>query len=223
MYARLDNKPKLLLLLKHGAAELIESLVMGYREIQQDTAGYCGIKIRNNHDDFMYEPRSTNSEKCLFTGLCMAFLMKGKRFLQQPRTLILGQRVITIERPTDNKNHRALHGLTRALLFNMVTGVNDGYHKTLELVGTGYRASVAGKVLNIEIGYSHPVKFEAEGSLSFECPAPNRIVVRGIEKEAVGQMAANIRKVREPEPYLGKGIRYEGERVIRKEGKSGKK
>jgi large subunit ribosomal protein L6 len=145
------------------------------------------------------------------------------RKLNKDMKITLDNQIITIERPTDNKNHRALHGLTRALLFNMVTGVNDGYHKTLELVGTGYRASVAGKVLNIEIGYSHPVNFTAEGSLSFECPAPNRIVVRGIEKDAVGQMAANIRKVREPEPYLGKGIRYEGERVIRKEGKSGKK
>ena len=145
------------------------------------------------------------------------------RKLNSDMTIDLDGAVITVSRPTDNKNHRALHGLTRALLNNMVVGVTDGYQKTLELVGTGYRANVNGSELTIEIGYSHPVKFTAENGIAFECPAPNRIVVKGIEKEVVGQIAANIRKVREPEPYLGKGIRYQGERVIRKEGKSGKK
>ena len=145
------------------------------------------------------------------------------RKLNNDMNISLDGAVMTVSRPTDNKNHRALHGLTRALLNNMVVGVTDGYAKTLELVGTGYRANVNGAELTIEIGYSHPVKFTAENGITFECPAPNRIVVKGIEKEVVGQVAANIRKVREPEPYLGKGIRYQGERIIRKEGKSGKK
>ncbi|MGI5898481.1 MAG: 50S ribosomal protein L6 [Christensenellales bacterium] len=144
------------------------------------------------------------------------------RKLNNDMKISLEDATLTVSRPTDNKNHRALHGLTRSLLSNMVVGVTEGYQKTLELVGTGYRASVNGTELTLEIGYSHPVKFKAENGISFECPAPNRIVVRGIQKEDVGQVAANIRKMREPEPYLGKGIRYQGERIIRKEGKSGK-
>jgi len=131
--------------------------------------------------------------------------------------------VLKVTRPTDDKAHRALHGLTRALLNNMVVGVTQGFQKSLELVGTGYRASVSGKDLVIEAGYSHPVKIAAEKGITFECPAPNKIVVKGMEKDTVGQIAANIRGVREPEPYLGKGIKYENERIIRKEGKSGKK
>ena len=144
------------------------------------------------------------------------------RKLHKDMVIEQSEGVLTVKRPTDNKAHRALHGLTRALVNNMVVGVTDGYQKVLVLEGVGYRAALAGTDLNIEIGYSHPVKIAAERGVSFEVPAPNRIVVKGIEKEAVGQIAANIRKVREPEPYLGKGIRYENERIIRKEGKSGK-
>jgi large subunit ribosomal protein L6 len=129
---------------------------------------------------------------------------------------------MTVTRPSDNKNHRALHGLSRTLINNMVVGVTDGYAKNLELVGTGYRAAVNGKKLTLTVGYSHPVEFEPPKDCSFETPAPNRITVRGIDKQQVGMLAANIRDVRPPEPYLGKGIRYEGEVVRRKTGKAGK-
>ncbi len=130
---------------------------------------------------------------------------------------------LTVSRPTDNKNHRALHGLSRTLINNMVVGVTDGYSKNLELVGTGYRAQMSGKKLALTVGYSHPVEFDPPKDVSFETPAPNRIVVKGIDKQVVGMLAANIREVRPPEPYLGKGIRYEGEFVRRKAGKAGKK
>jgi len=130
---------------------------------------------------------------------------------------------ITVSRPSDNKNHRALHGLSRSLINNMVVGVTDGYAKKLELVGTGYRAAVNGKDLTLTVGYSHPVEINPPKDCSFETPAPNRITVHGIDKQVVGMLAANIREVRPPEPYLGKGIRYEGEVVRRKAGKAGKK
>ncbi len=128
-----------------------------------------------------------------------------------------------VTRPSDAKPHRAMHGLYRALINNMVTGVTDGFTKVLALEGVGYRASVAGSQLTLNVGYSHPVVFDAPESISFETPAPNRILVKGIDKQQVGAIAADIRAVRKPEPYLGKGIRYENERIRRKEGKTGKK
>lgn len=130
---------------------------------------------------------------------------------------------ILLTRPTDNKPHKAMHGLYRALLHNMVLGVTEGFAKTLEMVGTGYRASVAGNTLTINIGFSHPVVLEAPKNIAFETPVPTKIVVRGIDKQQVGNLAADIRAIRKPEPYLGKGIKYEGEQIRRKEGKAGKK
>ncbi|MDR3051318.1 MAG: 50S ribosomal protein L6 [Oscillospiraceae bacterium] len=131
--------------------------------------------------------------------------------------------VLTLTRPTDSKPHKSMHGLYRSLVNNLVVGVTDGYSKTLELVGTGYRAQAQGKTLTINIGYSHPVVFEAPDTVIFETPAPTRIVVRGIDKQQVGNLAADIRAVRKPEPYLGKGIKYADEVIRRKEGKAGKK
>jgi len=131
--------------------------------------------------------------------------------------------VLTLSRPTDSKPHKSMHGLYRALVNNLVLGVTQGFSKTLELVGTGYRAQVQGKTLTINIGYSHPVIFEAPNNIVFEAPVPTRIVVSGIDKQQVGNLAADIRAVRKPEPYLGKGIKYENETIRRKEGKAGKK
>jgi large subunit ribosomal protein L6 len=128
-----------------------------------------------------------------------------------------GELIVT--RPTDRGEHRALHGLTRSLIFNMVEGVTNGYEKRLEIQGVGYRAQLQGRKLVLALGYSHPVELEAPEGIDFEVPAPTRIVVRGISKQAVGEVAANIRKRRPPEPYKGKGIRYEGEYVARKVGK----
>ncbi|HOB09149.1 MAG: 50S ribosomal protein L6 [Limnochordia bacterium] len=129
---------------------------------------------------------------------------------------------IRVTRPSDEKEHRSLHGLTRTLIANMIEGVTKGFERNLEIVGVGYRAQKQGNKLVLSIGYSHPVEIVPEAGMEIDVPAPNRITVRGIDKELVGQLAANIRKVRPPEPYLGKGIRYEGERVIRKAGKAGK-
>ncbi|MBC1474545.1 50S ribosomal protein L6 [Listeria grandensis] len=129
---------------------------------------------------------------------------------------------INVTRPSDNKTHRALHGTTRAILNNMIVGVSEGYEKTLELIGVGYRAAKQGTTLVLNVGYSHPVEFEARPGVEVEVPANTKVVVRGINKEHVGELAANIRSVRPPEPYKGKGIRYEGEFVRRKEGKTGK-
>ncbi|EUJ33890.1 50S ribosomal protein L6 [Listeria floridensis FSL S10-1187] len=129
---------------------------------------------------------------------------------------------INISRPTDNKNHRALHGTTRAVLNNMIVGVSEGYEKSLELVGVGYRAQKQGSKLVLNVGYSHPVEFEAPKGVEIEVPANTKVIVKGFNKEHVGELAANIRAVRPPEPYKGKGIRYEGEYVRRKEGKTGK-
>ncbi len=129
--------------------------------------------------------------------------------------------IVTVERPTDNKLHKALHGLSRALIHNMVEGVTNGYRKNLEINGVGYRAQKQGKKLVLNVGYSHPVEIEEEDGIEFEVPAPNKITVVGIDKQKVGEMAARIRAVRKPEPYLGKGIKYENERIIRKEGKTG--
>ena len=131
--------------------------------------------------------------------------------------------VLTLERPTDSKPHKAMHGLYRALVHNMVVGVTDGFTKTLELVGTGYRAQAdGGKKLTINIGFSHPVILDAPENISFETPNPNTIVVKGISKQQVGNLAADIRAIRKPEPYLGKGIKYDYETVRRKVGKTGK-
>ena len=130
---------------------------------------------------------------------------------------------VVVTRPSDVKEHRALHGLTRALLNNMVKGVSEGYQKTLELVGVGYRASLQGKKLVMNLGYSHPVEIEAVEGITFETPAPNKVIVRGIDKEIVGAVAADIRTWRKPEPYKGKGIKYDNEVIRRKEGKTGKK
>ena len=132
------------------------------------------------------------------------------------------ENVINISRPTDNKEHRALHGTTRAVLANMVEGVSKGFERGLELVGVGYRASKQGNKLVLNVGYSHPVEIEAEKGLEIEVPSNTKIVIKGTDKERVGALAANIRDVRPPEPYKGKGIRYEGEYVRRKEGKTGK-
>ena len=130
--------------------------------------------------------------------------------------------VITLTRPSESKEHRTIHGTTRALLANMVTGVSEGFSRTLELVGVGYRAQLQGKKLVLNVGYSHPVEFTPEEGLEIEVPSNTKVTIKGINKERVGALASNIRDVRPPEPYKGKGIRYEGEFVRRKEGKTGK-
>jgi large subunit ribosomal protein L6 len=127
--------------------------------------------------------------------------------------------VLTVTRPTDRGPHRALHGLTRSLVANMVEGVTAGYTKTLEIQGVGYRAQLKGSDLELALGYSHPVPIKAPEGIEFEVPQPTRVIVKGISKQLVGETAANIRKQRPPEPYKGKGIRYEGEYVARKVGK----
>jgi large subunit ribosomal protein L6 len=129
---------------------------------------------------------------------------------------------VRVERPSDERHHKALHGLTRTLIANMVEGVTKGFEKRLEIQGVGYRAALRGSDLELQVGYSHPVEFPAPEGIAFEVPAPNRIVVRGIDKQLVGETAARIRKVRKPEPYKGKGIRYEGEYVRKKAGKAAK-
>ena len=130
---------------------------------------------------------------------------------------------LLVERPNDERHNRALHGLTRSLVANMVTGVTAGFTKDLEIVGVGYRATAKGPgSLELALGFSHPVTVDAPDGITFEVPAPTRISVKGIDKELVGQVAANIRKIRKPEPYKGKGVRYAGERVIRKAGKAAK-
>ncbi|MGH9030190.1 MAG: 50S ribosomal protein L6 [Acidimicrobiales bacterium] len=130
---------------------------------------------------------------------------------------------LLVERPDDERRNRALHGLTRSLVANMVTGVTAGYTKELEIVGVGYRAVARGpSALELALGFSHPVVVDAPDGVTFEVPVPTRIVVKGIDKEKVGQVAADIRKLRKPEPYKGKGVRYVGERVLRKAGKAAK-
>jgi large subunit ribosomal protein L6 len=127
--------------------------------------------------------------------------------------------VVTVQRPTDRGSHRALHGLTRSLIANMVAGVTQGFEKRLEIQGVGYRAQLKGRNLEMALGFSHPVSIQAPEGIEFEVPQPTEIVVRGIDKQLVGQVAADIRKRRPPEPYKGKGIRYRGEQVLRKVGK----
>ncbi|MBP2242887.1 large subunit ribosomal protein L6 [Cytobacillus eiseniae] len=134
----------------------------------------------------------------------------------------LEDNILTVTRPTDSKEHRTVHGTTRALLSNMVEGVSKGFEKGLELIGVGYRAQKQGSKLVLNVGYSHPVEIEPEEGIEVEVPSNTKVIVKGINKERVGALAANIRDVRPPEPYKGKGIRYEGEYVRRKEGKTGK-
>ena len=130
---------------------------------------------------------------------------------------------LVVERPDEERENRAMHGLVRSLVNNMVLGVTDGFTKELEIIGVGYRAAAQGPTtLDLALGLSHPVKIEAPDGITFEVPAPNRIAVRGSDKELVGQVAADIRKLRKPEPYKGKGVRYLGEHVARKAGKAGK-
>jgi len=146
-----------------------------------------------------------------------------ERSFDPAMTIKLEDGVLTVERPTDQRQHRATHGLTRALLANMVSGVSDGYSKVLEIEGTGYRAEMQGEKLVLFLGYSHPIEFPAPQGISFEVPRGGRTVtVLGIDKELVGEIAARIRRQRPPEPYQGKGVRYRGERVRRKAGKSGR-
>ncbi len=146
---------------------------------------------------------------------------KGELSERVPRDIKVEQQgeEILVTRPTDRGEHRALHGLTRSLVANMVQGVTDGFEKRLEIQGVGYRAQLRGRDLELALGYSHPVSVKAPDGIDFEVPQPTRIVVRGISKQNVGEVAAFIRKQRKPEPYKGKGIRYEGEYVQRKVGK----
>jgi large subunit ribosomal protein L6 len=129
---------------------------------------------------------------------------------------------VVVSRPNDERESRALHGLSRSLIANMVTGVTDGFSKSLEIVGTGYRVQARGSNLEFALGYSHPVPVTAPAGITFEVTAPTRLTVRGIDKQQVGEVAANIRKLRRPDPYKGKGVRYAGEVIRRKAGKTGK-
>jgi large subunit ribosomal protein L6 len=146
---------------------------------------------------------------------------KGELRQQVPQRMTISHEdgTITVTRPTERGEDRALHGLTRTLVANMVEGVTNGFEKRLEIQGVGYRAALSGTNLELQVGYSHPVRITPREGISFEVPVPTQIVVRGIDKQIVGQTAAEIRKVRPPEPYKGKGIRYEGEYVRRKVGK----
>ncbi|MFD0681848.1 MULTISPECIES: 50S ribosomal protein L6 [unclassified Paenibacillus] len=145
------------------------------------------------------------------------------RELHKDMKIVITETELLVERPSDNKLHRSLHGTTRSVVANMVSGVTDGFVKNLDLVGVGYRANKTGNKLVLNVGYSHPVEIEPENGIEFEVPTNTKIIVRGIDKELVGATAAKVRSVREPEPYKGKGIKYEGERILRKEGKAGKK
>ncbi len=146
---------------------------------------------------------------------------KGELRQQVPLRMAISQAegTVTVTRPTERGEDRALHGLTRTLIANMVEGVTNGFEKRLEIQGVGYRAALAGANLELQVGYSHTVRIVPREGVSFEVPTPTQVVVRGIDKQVVGQTAAEIRKVRPPEPYKGKGIRYEGEQVRRKVGK----
>ena len=146
---------------------------------------------------------------------------KGELTQRVPREMLVdvADGVIEVKRPTESGQHRSLHGLTRTLIANMVTGVTEGFEKRLEIVGVGYRAAVKGKDLELLVGYSHPVVIEPPEHVEFETPQPTVVLVRGIDKQVVGEMAAKVRSIRPPEPYKGKGIRYAGEYVQRKVGK----
>lgn len=145
------------------------------------------------------------------------------RALHKDMIVEMEDNTVVVKRPSDEKEHRALHGLTRTLVANMVDGVSKGFTKTLEIAGVGYRATKAGNKMNLALGFSHPVEVVPPAGITIDVPAPNKIVVSGIDKEAVGALAAKIRSFREPEPYKGKGIKYEGEVVRRKVGKAGGK
>ena len=145
------------------------------------------------------------------------------RTLHPDMKITVADNVITVERPSDEKEHRALHGLTRALVANMVTGVTTGFKKELEIVGVGYRAQMKGKKLALTLGFSHPLELDAPEGVTVECPTATTIVLSGANNETVGEFAAKIRGYRLPEPYKGKGIRYAGEHVRRKAGKAGSK
>lgn len=145
------------------------------------------------------------------------------RIIPKEMIIEIENSTVLVKRPSDEKKDRSLHGLTRSLIANMVTGVTEGFTKTLEIVGVGYRATKAGSNINLALGFSHPVVVEPPKGITLDVPAPNKIVVSGSDKEAVGQLAAQIRGFREPEPYKGKGIKYEGEHVRRKIGKAGGK
>jgi large subunit ribosomal protein L6 len=145
------------------------------------------------------------------------------RVIPEGITLEQSGDVLTVSRLNDETQYRSLHGLTRTLVANMVVGVTDGWSKELEIIGVGYRAANGGPgVLDLALGFSHPVKFTAPTGITFEVPLPTRVIVKGADKEVVGQVAASIRKIRKPEPYKGKGVRYLGERVVRKAGKAAK-
>lgn len=146
-----------------------------------------------------------------------------ERDFHQDMKVVIEDGQIVVTRPSDNKNHRALHGLTRSLVANMVQGVTNGFEKSLDLVGVGYRAAKQGNKLVLTVGYSHPVEIEPEKGLEIDVPTPNKILVKGTDKEKVGQLAANIRFVRTPEPYKGKGIKYSDEVIRMKVGKAGSK
>ena len=139
--------------------------------------------------------------------------------VSQDMTINLADGEVTVTRPTDRGPHRALHGLTRTLIANMVEGVTNGFEKRLEIQGVGYRAKLRGSSIEFALGYSHPITVDPPKGIEFEVPAPTQVVVKGIDKQAVGQVAADIRKLRPPEPYKGKGVRYAGEVVLRKVGK----
>lgn len=145
------------------------------------------------------------------------------RELHKDMKVVVEGAVINVERPSDNKLHRSLHGTTRSIINNMVSGVTEGFSKSLDLVGVGYRANKTGNKLVLNVGYSHPVEIVPENGIEFDVPSNTKVIVKGIDKELVGATAAKVRSVREPEPYKGKGIKYEGERILRKEGKAGKK
>lgn len=143
--------------------------------------------------------------------------------LDRDMSITIEENILTVSRPTDNKRHKSIHGLTRTLVSNMIEGVTKGYQKVLEIVGVGYRAAKQGNKLVLNLGFSHPVEMEDPQGIETEVPANTKIIVKGIDKQQVGNYAAVIRDWRKPEPYKGKGIRYQGEVVRRKEGKTGKK
>ena len=164
------------------------------------------IKLESNNNITVIGPKGTLS-----------------RVLHQDMIIIVANEVIEVQRPSEQKQHKSLHGLTRTLISNMVIGVNTGFEKVLEINGVGYRAQKTGTKLVLTLGYSHPVEFDEPTGITFDVPAPNKIIVKGIDKQVVGEIAANVRSMRKPEVYKGKGIKYDYEVIRRKEGKAGGK
>jgi large subunit ribosomal protein L6 len=163
-------------------------------------------------------PNATNIVSVSGPKGALSFSVPGEITVRKDEATLL------VERPNDDRGNRSLHGLTRTLVNNMVVGVTDGFSKELEIIGVGYRAEAQSPTrLRLALGFSHPVIVDAPEGVTFEVPVPTRVIVRGIDKEVVGQVAANIRSIRKPEPYKGKGVRYLGEKVLRKAGKTGKK